>query len=255
MIGKNILEKVNLSELVLRWEASREGERNNEAVLNEKNNEAVLEGLHPNDNLKRFPSWICPGNHFYCQDLAFPKLEKDVSRQWSKESSEAIKARVDGILKSCHSSLGELALTGLEIWECLPDSLQLSTALYSLELANECFGKLSSLTSLSLINCTKLRGELRIRDCPKLRIHAERHKFSSRTLVFINGHQFGLVFSCGVSPYLQLLSSNYILLTFYVLAGMYMLHEIPITLCRVKKSKVRLKENQNSIIFYIYVTN
>ncbi|XP_042027980.1 putative disease resistance protein RGA3 [Salvia splendens] len=61
----NIFEKLNLSELVLRWEASREGERKNETVLDEKSNEAVLEGLQPNHNLKRLKIAGFKGKKFH----------------------------------------------------------------------------------------------------------------------------------------------------------------------------------------------
>ncbi|XP_057772128.1 disease resistance protein RGA2-like [Salvia miltiorrhiza] len=135
------------------------------------------------------------------------KLEMDVSRDWSEETSVAIRETVNGILGSCSSSLGELNLTGIEIWKCLPKSIQHLTVLYSLELENfgveelpEWFGDLSSLTRLCLSDCTKLRGlpsvqrltslqELHIRDCPELRIESERHKIFHRTFIYINGHQ------------------------------------------------------------------
>ncbi|XP_047978191.1 putative disease resistance protein RGA3 [Salvia hispanica] len=56
----NIFEKSNLSELVLKWEVGREGERNDEAVLeglqphsNETLNKLTISGFQG----KRFPSW------------------------------------------------------------------------------------------------------------------------------------------------------------------------------------------------------
>ncbi|XP_047945042.1 putative disease resistance protein RGA4 [Salvia hispanica] len=131
------------------------------------------------------------------------KLEIDVN----KETSQAIRLTVDGILRNCRTSLGELTLTGLEMWKSLPDSIRHLTALYSLELEDfggetlpEWFGNLSSLTSLCLSDCTNLRclpslqsfidlQELHIRDCPGLRIESERHKILNRTLIYINGHQ------------------------------------------------------------------
>ncbi|KAL1548302.1 putative disease resistance protein RGA4 [Salvia divinorum] len=135
------------------------------------------------------------------------KLEIDVSREWSKETCVAIQVTVDNILQNCGTSLGELTLTGLEMWESLPDSIRHLTAVYSLELENfggkalpEWFGNLSSLTSLCLSDCTHLSGlpslqsfidlqELHIRDCPELRIESERHKILNRTLIYVNGHQ------------------------------------------------------------------
>ncbi|XP_042030917.1 disease resistance protein RGA2-like isoform X2 [Salvia splendens] len=137
------------------------------------------------------------------------KLEMDVSMQWSKENNEAIKVRVDGILKNCHSSLCELSLTGLEMWDSLPDSMQHFIALYSLELENfgvkalpKWFGGLSNLERLCLSDFTNLRSllpsmrsltklqELHIRDCPQLRIESERHKILNRsTNIYVNGHK------------------------------------------------------------------
>ncbi|XP_042027634.1 putative disease resistance protein RGA4 isoform X2 [Salvia splendens] len=67
------------------------------------------------------------------------KLEIDISRLWSEENRVAINARVDYILLDCHFSLGELTLTGLDIWKCLPKSIQHLKVLHSLEL--EGFGE------------------------------------------------------------------------------------------------------------------
>ncbi|XP_057778375.1 disease resistance protein RGA2-like [Salvia miltiorrhiza] len=71
---------------------------------------------------------------------------------------------VDAILQGCCHSLHWLSLEGMESWECLPESIQLLTALSLLMLKNfgmeelpEWFGNLSSLKELWLENCKRLR--------------------------------------------------------------------------------------------------
>ncbi|XP_057778371.1 disease resistance protein RGA2-like [Salvia miltiorrhiza] len=87
-----------------------------------------------------------------------------------------------------------LTLKGMESWECLPESIQLLTALFKLSLHDfgmeelpEWFGNLSSLNWLDLYNCKRLRRlpsvdamrrlttleQLEIWDCPELVIQSE----------------------------------------------------------------------------------
>ncbi|XP_057781685.1 disease resistance protein RGA2-like [Salvia miltiorrhiza] len=101
---------------------------------------------------------------------------------------------VDAILQACCQSLKSLTLEGMESWECLPESIQLLTALSQLWLFNfgmeelpEWFGSLSSLSLLVLENCKRLRRlpsmdamhrlttlkQLKIWDCPELVIKRE----------------------------------------------------------------------------------
>ncbi|KAG6423329.1 hypothetical protein SASPL_113723 [Salvia splendens] len=94
------------------------------------------------------------------------KLEIGVSMEWSSRISDAMKKKtVDFMLQSCRrSSLGELKLTGLEIWDALPKSIpHLTAALYSLELENfgvtelpKWFEGLSCLKKLCLIKFSKV---------------------------------------------------------------------------------------------------
>lgn len=138
------------------------------------------------------------------------RLKADVSWEGgSGEAREAVVKAVDGFLKECCLSLGELTLTGMETWECLPESIQNLNALSSLELENfgveelpPWFGKLSSLTRLCLSNCAKLRHlpskdamqrlakleALHICDCPELRIESERQKILHVRNIYVNGH-------------------------------------------------------------------
>ncbi|XP_057781683.1 disease resistance protein RGA2-like [Salvia miltiorrhiza] len=101
---------------------------------------------------------------------------------------------VDAILQGCCHSLDKLDLIGMESCECLPESIQYLTALSVLVLKNfgmeelpEWFGNLSSLETLSLWNCKRLRRlpsmdamqrlttlkKLNIMDCPELVIKRE----------------------------------------------------------------------------------
>ncbi|XP_057781684.1 disease resistance protein RGA2-like [Salvia miltiorrhiza] len=101
---------------------------------------------------------------------------------------------VDAILQGCCHSLDKLHLKGMESCECLPESIQLLTALSRLWLFNfgmeelpEWFGNLSSLKDLRLDNCKRLRRlpsmdamrrlttlkQLSIWDCPELPIKSE----------------------------------------------------------------------------------
>ncbi|KAI3470243.1 hypothetical protein Pfo_026906 [Paulownia fortunei] len=75
----------------------------------------------------------------------------------------SFKETLDGILQGSHS-LRELELWGIEHWDSLPDQFQHLTALSSFSLSGfgiealpEWFGNLSSLESLYLITCEKLR--------------------------------------------------------------------------------------------------
>ncbi|XP_057781717.1 putative disease resistance protein RGA3 [Salvia miltiorrhiza] len=118
----------------------------------------------------------------------FPSL-----RQVGMDVSMGVET-VDAILQGCCHSLDQLTLKGMESWECLPESIQLLTALSQLELKNfgmeelpEWFGNLSSLKELYLWNCKRLRRlpsmeatqrlttlkKLSIWDCPELVIKRE----------------------------------------------------------------------------------
>ncbi|XP_057781730.1 disease resistance protein RGA2-like [Salvia miltiorrhiza] len=95
----------------------------------------------------------------YVETPHFPNL-RDVKVGVSMSSMEA----VDGILQEYCHSLNKLTLVGMENWECLPESIQLLTALSELVLENfgmeelpEWFGNLSSLKELILNNCERLR--------------------------------------------------------------------------------------------------
>ncbi|KAH6816073.1 hypothetical protein C2S51_020893 [Perilla frutescens var. frutescens] len=85
-------------------------------------------------------------------------------RELEMDVSVDTKETVDAILQGCSYSLLELKLRGMENLECLPESIQHLTVLYSLELQNfgmeelpEWFGNLSSLMFLDLSNCNNLR--------------------------------------------------------------------------------------------------
>lgn len=134
-------------------------------------------------------------------------LEIDVSMEWSREASDAIKETVDGILQGCSNSLIWLNLRGLEMWECLPESIQHLTAHSFLWLTNfgieelpEWFENLSSLEGLYLSSCKKLRRlpsmdamhrltklqKLSIQDCPQLCIESEWHKISHIPMIWLD---------------------------------------------------------------------
>ncbi|XP_057778376.1 disease resistance protein RGA2-like [Salvia miltiorrhiza] len=101
---------------------------------------------------------------------------------------------VDGILQGCCHSLDKLTLVGMKSWKCLPESIQLLTALsqlwledFDIEELPEWFGNLSSLNMLYLCNFKRLRRlpsmdamhrlttlkQLEIWDCPELVIKRE----------------------------------------------------------------------------------
>ncbi|KAK6128537.1 hypothetical protein DH2020_037723 [Rehmannia glutinosa] len=76
----------------------------------------------------------------------------------------SFKETVDAILQASHLSLRRLTLYGMEHWDFLPNQLQHLTALsdlllngFGIETLPEWFGNLSSLQSLSLRQCKKLR--------------------------------------------------------------------------------------------------
>ncbi|XP_057781563.1 putative disease resistance protein RGA4 [Salvia miltiorrhiza] len=100
---------------------------------------------------------------------------------------------VDGFLQACCNSLiHTLTLCGMESWECLPESMKHLSTCTSLALINfgmeelpEWFGNFSSLRSLSLYNCNRLRRlpsfmprlfrleQLTIEGCPELRFQQQ----------------------------------------------------------------------------------
>ncbi|XP_047951031.1 putative disease resistance protein RGA3 [Salvia hispanica] len=134
------------------------------------------------------------------------KLEIDVTMESSSETSDAIKKTVDIMLQNCCSTLGELKLTGLEIWDEVPESIRRLTALYSLELENfgvdrlpEWFEALLHLNKLCLSNFPELTHlppmkrftqlqEFHICNCPKIKIEYEGHKISHRCAIYVNSH-------------------------------------------------------------------
>ncbi|XP_057781735.1 putative disease resistance protein RGA4 isoform X2 [Salvia miltiorrhiza] len=126
-----------------------------------KNLPKVFDSLPKSSRLKNlsivgFPKFMA---NFYVETPHFPNL-RDVKFGVSMSSMEA----VDGILQEYCHSLNKLTLVGMESCECLPESIQLLTALSELELNNfgmeelpEWLGNLSSLQQLSLCYCKRLR--------------------------------------------------------------------------------------------------
>ncbi|XP_057781549.1 disease resistance protein RGA2-like [Salvia miltiorrhiza] len=99
---------------------------------------------------------------------------------------------IDGILQGCSDSLHNLTLIGMESWESLPESMQhLSTCTFlfldnfGMEELPEWFGNFSSLKSLFIYNCKKLRRlpssmsalsglqRLIINGCPELHLQQQ----------------------------------------------------------------------------------
>ncbi|KAH6770312.1 hypothetical protein C2S52_015115 [Perilla frutescens var. hirtella] len=105
------------------------------------------------------------------------QLEMDVSLE-RRDSSVSVKDTVDGILQACSShSLWKLNLTGMEMWDSLPEPLQHLTTLSYLLLENlgiqvlpEWFGNLSSLQILHLRHCKNLRRLTSVRAMQRTRL-------------------------------------------------------------------------------------
>ncbi|KAL1562128.1 putative disease resistance protein RGA1 [Salvia divinorum] len=139
------------------------------------------------------------------------KLEIDVSMELSGKTSDDMRKTSDDMgktvglmLQSCRLSLGELKLTGLEIWDVLPELIQLLTALYSLELENfgvtvlpKWFKDLSCLKKLCLSNFPKLTHlpsmkhftelqEFHICNCPKINMEYEGLKIVRSCAIYVN---------------------------------------------------------------------
>ncbi|KAL1535455.1 disease resistance protein RGA2-like [Salvia divinorum] len=129
-------------------------------------------------------------------------LELDMSVEWSREASAGIAETVEGMLQACCNSLTTLSLKGVENWEWLPKSIENLTLLKWLTMENigveelpQWLGNLSSLVSLSLHSCNKLKRlpsvtelkVLHIRDCPELRIDSELRNHHHRVLIRVDG--------------------------------------------------------------------
>ncbi|XP_047981028.1 disease resistance protein RGA2-like isoform X1 [Salvia hispanica] len=191
--------------------------------------EIVLEGLR---SLKNLPMLIdCLAKSFtrltYLKILGVPKLMAasigsveswdlsslralliDVSVEWSIEDSVGIAETVERMLRGCCNSLARLELKGMENWGWMPQSIQHLTALNMLVLENigveellQWLGNLSSLKSLILFSCNKLKRlpyvdalnhltkleSIYISDCPELCIDSEWRNHHPHLEVEVDG--------------------------------------------------------------------
>ncbi|XP_047955001.1 putative disease resistance protein RGA3 [Salvia hispanica] len=131
--------------------------------------------------------------------------------RWDSDYADAIRETVDGILQGCRNSLTRFTFKGIDDWEWLPQSIQHLTTIDYLRLEDvgvkelpQWLGNLSSLTSLHIERCKKLRylppvaagftnlKRLQIYYCPKLKADSEWRNHPNLKITCRRLNKYGL---------------------------------------------------------------